>query len=78
MVRAAADGTASAEIATELSSEASALIKRGADHVLLAQTELSPFATQITDDVPFTDSLDCLCDAIESSRCLSRGHALGQ
>lgn len=44
--------------------EAYRLLDLGADHILVANTELSPMSPSLPQDIPFTDSLDCLCDEI--------------
>lgn len=64
LIKTANSGDQQADIPVKLLSQVQALVDQGADHVLLAQTELSPYLAQIPNDVPLTDSLDCLCDAI--------------
>jgi aspartate racemase len=49
-----------------LAAEAESLIKAGADHLLLASADLSSWAGALPPTVPYTDSLDCLCQAIVS------------
>ena len=53
--------------AATLAREAWALMDAGCDHVLVACTELSLSAQGLPGDVPWTDSLDCLTDAIVGS-----------
>lgn len=50
--------------AAALSAQAKALIADGADHLLVACTELSLLVDALPQDVPWTDSLDCLVEAI--------------
>lgn len=50
--------------AAALSAQAKALIADGANHLLVACTELSLLVDALPQDVPWTDSLDCLVEAI--------------
>ncbi|MCF6233324.1 MAG: amino acid racemase [Rhodobacteraceae bacterium] len=44
--------------------QAGALLKQGCDHILVACTELSLLTGDLPADIPWTDSLDCLTQAI--------------
>jgi len=64
IIRAVKAGQGSATLGPRLMAEAGALIAQGADHLLVACTELSLMTGTLPDAVPQTDSLDCLTDAI--------------
>lgn len=64
MIRAIKGGQRPDSILTALQTECSALMDRGATHLLIACTELSLTAPLLPADLRFTDSLDCLTDAI--------------
>jgi len=49
---------------TAMRQQAEALMDAGAEHLLIACTELSLLTDAMPDDVPWTDSLDCLVTAI--------------
>lgn len=49
---------------TALNAQAKALVKAGADHLLVACTELSLLTGSMPEGTAWTDSLDCLVDAI--------------
>ena len=44
--------------------QAGALMQQGCDHILVACTELSLLTDDLPTDIPWTDSLDCLTQAI--------------
>ena len=69
MIRAIKAGAAPDSITEPLAAEARSLLHT-ADHILIACTELSLTAPLLPDDIPWTDSLDCLVAAI-------RTHAMG-
>ncbi len=52
------------DLGQRLAIQAQELLDLGADHVLLANTELSAYAADLPDAIPFTDSLQCLCEGI--------------
>ena len=60
-VRAGAPATT---LAPRLAEAAGTLARSGADHLLVACTELSPLADALPEDLPRTDGLDCLTAAI--------------
>jgi len=64
IIRAVKAGQGSATLGPRLTAEASALVGQGADHLLVACTELSLMTGALPDTVPQTDSLDCLTAAI--------------
>ncbi len=64
IIRAVKAGADSASIAPRITTEAQSLIRSGADHLLIACTELSLFTHALPNDVRWTDSLDCLVTAI--------------
>jgi aspartate racemase len=47
-----------------LVAEAQSLLDQGCDHILVACTELSLMTGALTHSIPWTDSLDCLTEAI--------------
>lgn len=51
-------------LAPALRTEADALVAQGADHLLVACTELSLMAASLPQDTPQSDSLDCLVQEI--------------
>lgn len=63
MIRAVKAGAAPDAIAPDLRTEATRLMQR-CDHLLIACTELSLAAPLLPQDLPRTDSLDCLTAAI--------------
>ena len=66
IIRAVKAGEDSTSLAPRLAGEAETLIRDGADHLLVACTELSLISDVLPDAVPRTDSLDCLTEAIVS------------
>jgi len=66
IIRAVKAGEGSNSLAPRLAGEAETLIRDGADHLLVACTELSLIRDALPDAVPHTDSLDCLTEAIVS------------
>jgi len=64
IIRAVKAGEAVHTLAAPLRAEAEALRAHGADHLLVACTELSLMTGALPDDLPRTDSLDCLTAAI--------------
>ncbi|MEI4233176.1 aspartate/glutamate racemase family protein [Roseovarius sp. D22-M7] len=70
LIRAVKSGEPSTRLAPRLAVEADALIEAGADHLLVACTELSLVRNALPERVPSTDSLDVLTEAIVS---FSRG-----
>ena len=64
IIRAVKAGNDTATLAAPLRTEAKALLAQGADHLLVACTELSLMANALPDGAPRTDSLDCLTGAI--------------
>lgn len=64
IIRAVKAGEAAAVLKPRLAQEAQALLVQGADHLLVACTELSLMTDALPDEVPYTDSLDCLTQAI--------------
>ena len=64
MIRAVKAGEGAVSLAPRLVTEAEALRRDGADHLLVACTELSLISEALPDGVPCTDSLDCLTEAI--------------
>jgi aspartate racemase len=47
-----------------ITAQAGALLEQGCDHILVACTELSLLTDDLPADIPWTDSLDCLTQAI--------------
>jgi aspartate racemase len=64
IIRAVKAGQGIATLAPRLMAEAGALVAEGADHLLVACTELSLMTDALPDSLPQTDSLDCLTAAI--------------
>ena len=64
LIRAVKAGRAGAEEVAALADLARGLTGRGADHLAIACTELSLLAPRLPDGVEWTDTLDCLADAI--------------
>lgn len=64
IIRAVKAGQDPADLAPRLSDQARALVAEGADHLLVACTELSLLTDALPDGTPWTDSLDCLVDGI--------------
>ncbi|MEQ8902499.1 MAG: amino acid racemase [Roseovarius sp.] len=64
IIRAVKAGQGIATLGHRLTAEAGALVAQGADHLLVACTELSLMTTALPESVPHTDSLDCLTGAI--------------
>jgi len=63
-IRAVKAGAPATETAPSLARAAASLADTGADHLLVACTELSLLTDALPDELPHTDSLDCLRDAI--------------
>ncbi len=63
-IRAVKAGAPAAQTAPPLARAAASLADAGADHLLVACTELSLLADALRGELPHTDSLDCLRDAI--------------
>ncbi len=64
IIRAVKAGETAASLGPRLHNQAQLLIAEGADHLLVACTELSLMTDALPADTPWTDSLDCLCAAI--------------
>lgn len=64
VIRAVKAGTGQTETGPSLRVEAEALMAAGADHLLVACTELSLLTDHLPRTAPQTDSLDCLAEAI--------------
>jgi len=64
IIRAVKAGEGIPALGPRLAAEAEALVAEGADHLLVACTELSLMTTALPESVPHTDSLDCLTGAI--------------
>ncbi|KMK68290.1 aspartate/glutamate racemase family protein [Puniceibacterium sp. IMCC21224] len=64
MIRAIKAGGTPSSILDAMTSQALALLDQGADHLLVACTELSLTAPLLPATIPRTDSLDCLTQAI--------------
>lgn len=64
VIRAVKAGAAATETGPMLSNIAKALQAQGADHLLVACTELSLLTGYLPDDAKWTDSLDCLVSGI--------------
>jgi aspartate racemase len=64
IIRAVKAGEGSTTLGPRLRAEAEALVDQGADHLLVACTELSLMTGTLPNAVPHTDSLDCLTAAI--------------
>ena len=60
LIRAVKAGAAPDTLGAQLRTEAAALTAAGADHLLVACTELSLLTHHLPEDVPWADSLDCL------------------
>jgi aspartate racemase len=64
IIRAVKAGEPLATLRPRLAQEAEALLAHGADHLLVACTELSLMTDALPAATPHTDSLDCLTRAI--------------
>lgn len=64
LIRAVKAGEAASTLKPRLTLEAQALLGQGADHLLVACTELSLMTDALPDTAPHSDSLDCLTLAI--------------
>lgn len=64
IIRAVKAGEAIATLGPRLATQAEALVAEGADHLLVACTELSLMTSALPESVAHTDSLDCLTGAI--------------
>ncbi len=64
LIRAIKGGQAADPLGPALLTQAQNLVTRGADHLLIACTELSLITHHLPTDTPRTDSLDCLTTAI--------------
>jgi aspartate racemase len=64
IIRAVKAGESLATLKLRLAQEAEALLAHGADHLLVACTELSLMTDALPAATPHTDSLDCLTRAI--------------
>ena len=64
LIRAVKAGEPLAGLAPRMTAMAQTLTDQGADHLLVACTELSLLTGALPQDVPWSDSLDCLTDAI--------------
>jgi len=64
IIRAVKSGADMATLAPRLHAQSAMLAERGADHLLVACTELSLMVDALPADMPRTDSLDCLTGAI--------------
>lgn len=65
IIRAVKAGEGLERLAPRISDQAEALLRAGADHLLVACTELS-LMTEALPPAPWTDSLDCLTEAVVS------------
>lgn len=66
IIRAVKAGEASTRLAPRLADQAEDLLHQGADHLLVACTELSLMTDALPTGAPHTDSLDCLTEAVVS------------
>jgi aspartate racemase len=64
LIRAVKAGQPAATLAPQMAALAQAALAQGADHVLVACTELSLLTSALPADAPWTDSLDCLTGCI--------------
>ena len=64
IIKAVKAGQGADQLGDLLAIEAQALMQQGADHLLIACTELSLLTGVMPDGLPWTDSLDCLPEAI--------------
>ena len=64
IIRAVKAGETAATLGPRLHAEAETLLAQGADHLLVACTELSLMTDHLPRGTPATDSLDCLTDAV--------------
>jgi aspartate racemase len=64
IIRAVKGGAPLGPLRPRLGAEAEALLSQGADHLLIACTELSLMTDALPEGVALTDSLDCLTSAI--------------
>jgi len=64
IIQAVKAGAGLETLAARLRRIAAHMAESGADHLLIACTELSLISESLPDAVPFTDSLDCLVEAI--------------
>ncbi|MEZ5770952.1 MAG: aspartate/glutamate racemase family protein [Defluviimonas denitrificans] len=64
LIRAVKAGRTGAEERAALTDAARGLVAQGADHLAIACTELSMLAPGLPEGVDWTDTLDCLADAI--------------
>ena len=64
LIRKVKSGDRGAVVQAALRAEAGALTAQGADHLLVACTELSLLTDALPEEAPWLDSLDCLTDAI--------------
>jgi len=64
IIKAVKAGQGADSLGDLLVAEAQALMHQGADHLLVACTELSLLTGSLPDRLPWTDSLDCLTSAI--------------
>lgn len=69
IIRAVKAGQNANALGAELGAEAQALINQGADHLLVACTELSLMTDALPVGTAWTDSLDCLVVAIVDFAC---------
>jgi aspartate racemase len=66
IIRAVKAGTGSSRLGPRIAGQAEALLGQGADHLLVACTELSLMTDALPAGAPYTDSLDCLTEAVVS------------
>ena len=64
IIRAVKAGGSAEALSPALSEQAQALVAEGADHLLIACTELSLLTDALSGETPWTDSLDCLVEGI--------------
>jgi len=64
IIRAVKAGQDPEALKPRLTEQANALVREGADHLLVACTELSLLTDALPDGTPWTDSLDCLVSGI--------------
>ncbi|WP_073035621.1 cysteate racemase [Roseovarius pacificus] len=64
IIRAVKAGQPLGQLAPQLAAQARMLMDQGADHLLIACTELSLMTDALPDGAPWSDSLDCLVNGI--------------
>lgn len=64
IIRAVKAGSDLTTLAPHMGRIAAGMADKGADHLLIACTELSLMSESLPDAIPYTDSLDCLVKAV--------------